>query len=448
VSRPRPMRRPSRPLARALGASPLALALAAGVASAQGAPTGPQLSATLSQRFEADTNLELQPDSPGTSVFGETRLTLGVLGENPVQRFQLGFNTGLRALWRADEDFEFVAASPSTASLGWGRDWASGSVSADLRYRQRRVDFDRPLTGAFDPDTGVFFPDDPAEDLEGEAVERRYDGNVGLALATDRPSSYAFTLAASRLDFSEDAGNLTPRTTAEGNATWQLQLTPLFAGTLTARGFFYDAENATDTTTTESEITAGVVYDRSEVLRLTAGVGYFERERRDTIAGSRVVTENDSGASFRGGLRYAFEDVTVNASFRAATAPGTRISGNFNLAYPLPRGQVNARAFQTFSGGTGGDEIRVTGIGLGVRQDLDPFSRISFDIAGSRRVNVDDPLDEDVDRVDFTTTFGYDFTERISADIGYRFRWREEGATSADSHAVFVQIGRSFVTGF
>jgi hypothetical protein len=434
----------------ALGASPLGLMPGSGGAAwAQAVvPSGPQLSATISQRFEVDSNIDLDDPSPGTSTFAETRLALGLLEEGPDRRFELGFNTGLRALWQADEDFDFVLASPSTATLGLGREWASGSVSADLRYRQRRVDFTRPLSGVFDPDLGeVIFPDDPADDREDESTERRYDGSFGIALATDRPSSYAFTLAASRIDFTETVGDLTPRSTVEGNATWQLQFTPIFAGTLTARGFYYDADNPEDTSITEAELITGVVYDPSEVLRVTGGVGYFERRERETIAGDRT-TDETRGVSFNTSARYAFEDFTVNASLRVATAPDTRVAGNFNLAYPLPRGQLNARLFQTFGGGAAGDEIRVTGAGIGLLQDLDDFSRISFDVAASRRVNVDDDDDPDIDRVDFTTTFGYDLTERISADIGYRFRWREEGAASADSHAVFVQIGRTFVTGF
>jgi hypothetical protein len=373
---------------------------------------GPEFSATISQRFEVDTNIDLEDPRPGTSAFTETRLALGLEEETPLQSF-------------------------------------SGSFNAGLTFRQRRVDFTRDLVGTIGDDGVVTFPDDPAEDREGEATERRYDGNFGLALATDRPSSYAFSVAASRIDFTEEVGDLTPRTTVEGTGTWQLQFTPLIAGTLGLRGFYYDADNPQNTTIAENEITAGVVYDPTEVLRVTAGIGYFQRERRDTVVATGTrITEETSGASFRSSVRYAFDNFTVNGNLRVATAPGTRVSGDVNVAYPFLRGQVNARVFQNFAGGAGGDEIRVTGAGLGVLRDLDAVSRIRFDVAASRRVNIDDPADDDIDRIDFTTTYGYDLTETISADIGYRFRWREEGAETADSHALFVQIGRSFFTGF
>ena len=50
------------------------------------------------------------------------------------------------------------------------------------------------------------------------------------------------------------------------------------------------------------------------------------------------------------------------------------------------------------------------------------------------------------ERFDATATFSYDITEQLSADIGYRFRYREEEPDTADSHAVFFVIGRSFET--
>lgn len=433
-------------LALALGASPLGLITGPdrgpdGAAFAQ-TPRGTQFSATISQRFEIDSNINLEDPSPGTSAFGETRLALGLLEESPVQRFQLGFDTGLRAITRPDEDFEFTFASPSTARAGYAQEWASGSVSADLRYRQRRVDFTRPLI--FDPGEEIVVPDDPAEDVEDDAIERRYDASFGLALATDRRSSYAFTLAATRIDFSEESPDLTPRDTIEGRATWQLQLTPVFAGTVSARGFRYEADNDAETRITENEIDAGLVYEPSAILRLTAGAGYFTRERRDF----GTTVEDTSGVALRGGLRYIVDDFTVNAGIRLASAPGTRVSGNVALTYPLPNGRVTARVFQSFAGGAGGDEIRVTGAGFGLLQDLDAVSRVNFDVAASRRVNLDDPGDEAITRLDVTTSLGYDLTETISADIGYRYRLRDEGPSTADSHAVFVQIGRTFVTGF
>ena len=73
-------------------------------------------------------NYGLDDPSPGTSYYADTRLLLGLLNETPTQTFALGLDTGLRALWEAEEDFDFTFASPSTATLDYGNEWASGAL--------------------------------------------------------------------------------------------------------------------------------------------------------------------------------------------------------------------------------------------------------------------------------------------------------------------------------
>ena len=93
----------------------LALAAAGGAARAQSLGD-PLLTATISQSAVADSNFSLDNSSPGTSYYADTRLILGLLSETPTQTFELGLDTGLRALWEAEQDFEFTFASPSTAT--------------------------------------------------------------------------------------------------------------------------------------------------------------------------------------------------------------------------------------------------------------------------------------------------------------------------------------------
>ena len=44
-------------------------------------------------------------------------------------------------------------------------------------------------------------------------------------------------------------------------------------------------------------------------------------------------------------------------------------------------------------------------------------------------------------------SYGYDLTDAIDADIGYRFRNRIEDPEDADSHRVYFVLGRDFETG-
>lgn len=421
--------------------APLALIATGGAVCAQGFGD-PLITATIAQSFEADTNYDLDDPSPGTSYFTDTRLLFGLLNETQTQTFALGFDTGLRALWQAEEDFEFTFASPSTASLDYGYDWASGSLDTLLRYRQTEVDTTTLLIEDFDTPGA---PDDIRE-VDGDVIERRYDAGVALEFATDSPSSYALDLAATRFDYSEDTDDDTPRTTLDGEALWRLQLTPVIAGALGGAYFYYSADNTEETQIREAEIDAGVIYDPSETLELRLGVGYANYTREELRGERRQTIRDDSGFVLNGRLQYLFEEITVTANARLTNAaPETRLSGDVRASYPLPNGAVNGRVFQRYGGGGEGDEIRVTGAVIGLTREINTVSQFDFDVAAARQENLD-TAERDTDRLDFTATYSYALTEAVSANVGYRFRARDRDPESATSNAVFVEIGRTFET--
>jgi hypothetical protein len=221
--------------------------------------------------------------------------------------------------------------------------------------------------------------------------------------------------------------------------------------------YYYTADNARDTEIREWEADAGFIYEPSAILRTTLGFGYADREQRERTGpggtGPREVVESNTGFVTRASVRYDFEDVVVDGNLRISTAaPDTRVSGDVRARYPLPRGALTGRLFQRFAGGDAGDEIRVSGLGIGLLRDIDQLSQVRFDFAFSRRENQDDPTDPDADRFDFTTSYAYDITETVSASVGYRLRHLDEESLpgspgdNATSHAVFVEIGRTFET--
>jgi hypothetical protein len=426
----------------------LTLAGAAGIhaASAQDLVDS-TLTATVSQSFEIDSNYDLEDPSPGTSYYGDTRFGLAYLNETPTQLLEFGLDTGLRALDRADEDFDVTFASPSTARLAYANEWASGGLDADVRYRQTEVDFNRPLED-FADDEGIIVVPDDLDQLTGDAIERRTDANVVLELATDSPSSYEFTLSATNFDYSEDAANRTPRTFVQGDALWRLRLNPVLSGALLGSYYTYQADTERDTEIRIAEIDAGVIYEPSENLYVATGVGYANRTREDTIGGDRQTTQDESGPSLRAQVRYRIEDFQLNFNGRVTSAaPETRFNGALRVFYPLPRGNVNARVFQRYTGSSSDQEVRVTGVGVGLIHNVNNVSRIGVDFAYGLQVNQDDPDDPDINRTDITARYIYDVTRSVSAEVGYRFRNRIEDPDDATSNAVYFVIGRAFETG-
>jgi hypothetical protein len=428
----------------------LTLAATAGIppAEAQEEEPGPPstLTATISQSAVLDTNYDLDDPSPGNSYYGDTRVGLGYLRQTATQSFALGLDTGLRALWQAQEDedeqFEFRLASPSTANVDFIQEGPNTTFDGGARLRVRRVDF----TGPLDIDGGI--PDD-LSGFEEDAYEYRSDADLGLVLGTSAPSSYEFRLIGTDIDYSEDTGdtgNLVPRRSVEGQAAWTLALTPVFSTIVFGSYYYYDDE--TDDIVKIGEAEAGLVYEPSEVLRVRGGIGYADRRRWETIGGVNQQTEHDTGPTLRGDFRYLTPEFTLQGEGRlTAAAPETRLSGVVRAIYTLPRGRLVGRVFQRYGGDQSGADSRITGAGIGLVHDINTVSRLEFDAAYAQQVDEDDPAEPKIDRTTVGASYIYDLTETVSAELGYGLTHRVEDPDEATSNRFFVVIGKTFETG-
>ena len=428
----------------------LPLAAVAGIPAAAQDVTAPisTLTTTISQSAVADSNYRLDDPSPGTSYYGDTRVGLDYLKSTPEQTFGLGINTGLRALWEADQDFDVVAASPSRAYLTFNQEGPNTAFDANLRARSRRVDFNSAID--FDPGgDGSGSGSDNLDQLQGDTREYRYDANVGFLLGTSSPSSYEFRVLATAFDYANlDQTNQVPRQSVEGQASWTLQVTPVLSTILFGSYFHYQSESSTDDEIKIGEGEFGLVYQPGETLRLRGGIGYAQRTRDETRKGVRQTTEDNSGPTFRGDVRYILPDFTVFGNIRVSTAaPDTRVDGTLRASYTLRRGAINGRVFQQYTGGRGGDEERVTGAGIGIVRDINSLSRVGLDFAYATQEDLDNTNRPNIDRTDITASYTYDVTQSISAEVGYGYRSKVEDPKDADSHRVYVTLGKTFETG-
>jgi hypothetical protein len=421
----------------------------AAFAQDQGLPDqGKLFTATISERLTADSNYQLDDPSPGTSYYADTRLVLGYQNNTPTQTFALGLDTGLRALWQAEQSFDFTVASPTGARLAYTNEWADGLFDATLRYRQREVNNILDI-GVDTDDNGTI---DSHDRLTADTREFRYYANVGDTWGTSTPSSYGLRLIATKFDYSDESDNRVPRTTVEGQGNWNLRLNPVLSSQVLADVLHYQAQNDTDTELDFMEFTAGALYQPSENLSMNAGIGWAKRKRYDTFDGDQQTTQNNTGPSVRGGFSYTTEDLTYlgNANYTTA-APDPQLSGTIRAVYALPRGRLSGRVFQNYTGtDTGGDEARVTGIGVGWLHNINEVSTFGVDVAWALQVDVDNtlanPAEPDIHRTNVTATYSHAITDAVSGLVGYRFRQLDEEPDHATSHAVFVELARSFET--
>jgi hypothetical protein len=405
-------------------------------------PAAGILTTTLSQSLVADSNYNLDDPSPGTSFYGDTRVALDYLKRTRTQSLAFGLDTGLRALAEADEDFEFVLASPSTANIDFSTEGANTSFDAGARIRSRRVDYFGPL----DIDGPL------TDDLTGfqeDSIEYRSDADLGFTIGTSSPSTWDFNVAATNFDYNEDTGqnNLVPRRSVQADGTWTLQITPVFATVAGIGYYWYSADNTTDEEINVAEGDFGFAYTPTENLRVRAGLGYADRKRDQTIDGFRDTTEHNTGPVVRGDIRYVTPDFTLLGDARwTSAAPTNRLSGTLRGVYTLPRGQVTGRIFQRYGGGQGGSDSRVNGAGIGFTHELTSVSGLAFDASYATQTD-EEGDDPDIDRTDLTASYVHSLTETVSAQVGYGFRNRVEDPDSATSNRVFVVIGKTFETG-
>jgi len=411
---------------------------------------GQLFTATISERVTADSNYQLDDPSPGTSTYADTRLLLGYANNTPTQTFALGIDTGLRALWEAGQSFDFVLASPTGARMAYTNEWADGLFDATLRYRQRQVNSILDI-GVDSDNNGTI---DSLDRLTGNTREMRYDANVGVVWGTSTPSSYGLRLLATRFDYSDATDNQTPRTTIEGQGNWNLRLTPVLSSQVLADVLHYQAQNTTDTELDFMEFTAGAIYQPSDDLQMNAGIGWAKRKRYDTnpVTDDQTTTQNNAGPSVLGGFTYTSENLTFlgNANYTTA-APDPQLSGALRAIYNLPRGRLSGRVFQNYTGtDSGGQEARVTGIGIGWLHNINEVSSFGLDFAWAVQEDVDTTLNNitepDIHRTNVTATYSHAITNAVSADVGYRFRQLDEEPDHATSHAVFIEVARSFQT--
>lgn len=410
------------------------------------------LTATISQSLEADSNYDLDDESPGTSYFADTRLQLGIVRSFDDRSIGFGLDTGLRALDQADEDFEFTLASPTSARFDYDQETANTTFDTTLRYRQRRTDFrddDLLLDQEGEEGETPIIDDLTDQDLQNDTRQHRFDGNIGFEYGTSDPSTYGVRAIATAIDYDDDDTSLVPRRSAQGEVYWALRINPVFSTLVRASYFHYEADNQTETELDVAEFDAGVIYNPDETLRVRGGIGYADRTEEELRGGVRQTTEDEQGIVLRGDFRYILPDFTVLGDGRFTTAaPDPRFSFNLRGNYLLPRGRITGRVYNRFTGSSNtGDEARVTGAGIGFVHDINQVSSFGLDFAVAYQENLDDPDAEDISRGFFTASYTHELTDTVSAEIGYGYRKRIEDPDDADSHRVFVVLGKSFSTG-
>ena len=168
------------------------------------------------------------------------------------------------------------------------------------------------------------------------------------------------------------------------------------------------------------------------------------------MLGEREETEHETGPVVRGDIRYVLPDFTVSGNLRWTTAAPDdgRLSGTLGAFYSLPRGTVFGQVYQRTVGNSTGGQVQVTGTTIGLEREINSVSRVGLDFGWANQTSLERTATSPTSPAPTSSaSYAYDITEVVSAEVGYSYQSRQEDPVDADSHRVYLLLGRTFETG-
>jgi hypothetical protein len=434
----------------------------------------------FSQGFTADTNRELAPSNPGSSLVSTTGLSFGLRSETRTEQFSLQGQLNARLFDVPNDSRRFRFTGPNL-SASYRRDAANSGIALSASYNSDSLAFRRPIDDFLVSlpvvdDTGLPVLDEAGEPTfvdviilpEDEAAllgsGTRTAGSLSGRIDLGREGPIGFTGTASRrtLRYSVPAsGN--DSTFDQLGLTLRLRLSPITTGRIVFTASRFDAEDAVRTLRDRIGLRFGVRHEFSQVLVLDASLGPSRVITRERTPGTRRVS---SGLDGDIGLTRSLRNGTVGLSLSAITDEnGTRRSFRLNRALDLPRGALsgsiglarNAVGEQRTVGQltyrhdmpTGTLSLRANrDFGINIDDEVEAFTSLSVDYnhainslssfnLGARYLARTD------DSATVTATYRRALTPDWNLNMGYRFDSIDRAAGRTINHGVFLNISRS-----
>lgn len=384
------------------------------------------LAADVEQRFEADSNFQLDEDSEGAVVGSTTTIGLRLTAETKRTVWNLNTGARLTAFGGEGDDTGLDRSDPriSTGVVHRGKRYTANAAFSYVRTSQAFAQFGlAPLPEGAVPLPGgvVLLPDGSVSPIEEfatisneDATLNRYTARGGLTYSIDPRNRVSASASSSLTRFSEETGELVDNTNYGGTVAWERDLTPRTQSELSFGLQHFTADDAVSTETLAFTATAG--FNSELTPRLTFGLD----------AGASLIDlsqdppgSDDLSVDFAGGLRVDWE------------APDTRFSLSARHSVePSSLGELQSR----------------TTVGLSAGHSINERSDLSLVSSFSRQVSTGQDLGLDDDRylLVLGPTYGIDLTSRWRLSMGYRLRLADQEGGLATSHNVFVGVSRSF----
>lgn len=382
--------------------------VAAAVAGPVMADDGWSILGFLSQRFQGDTNLSLDPDKNDDTLGSTTTAGLTIASENSRSSFSVSPSLTGTLFTGSNSDRNRI--SPSISANGSHRVAAvdlSGGVNADARP----TSFSELDTSAVDPITGI-----PDLDLvDRNAVEISVNGNLRLGYDIDSRNRIAFGPNLRLRRFTNDGSTLSPSTTVGASGDFLHRINSSIAATaaLGARHIDIGGRNG------------------SKSLVLSADTG--------------LQGELSPRLSLNGSVGANFSDTKSDNTGDSSTAIG--LQANIRLGYQAREDlSFTFTARQSLEPGSNGELQERSILNAGLNHAINSRESFNLNLGFSRQgASSTSAVDRDTEhQLRASIGYGIALTSDLTAQVGYGFRWVPDSGREATSHNVFVSFARNF----
>ncbi len=416
-----------------LGGGALA-ALAAGLAATPPAAQegGRLLSFDLSQRLEAQSNPDQDPDGSDASLAATTELGATISSSTPTSDVSLSFDGRLRREFGDGADDALTFEGPDVR-LDYETRSANAKLETRLSYSERDISYIDPLDPALRTLLEALGRDDVG-DISGEGTRKRLEVSARTEWGLQDPFGLAFSVQGRDLSYEDvTSSELQDSRAYSAELEARFDIRPTLRVT-SAIGYQYVEEGSLEEETVG--LGASINYLRPTVTYSLGGlVDVVEGETRAGItAGLGGVLPRGGTYDASVGVTRTIDETTVFTADAGYTAPLTPLS------------QVEIDLERSVEDDIDEGEIVSSALDATYTRELTPLTQMTLGASWLRESDTGGGDAETDARLSASLT--RQLTRDWGLSLGVSREFSDGTGGTATSETVFFQISRSFVTTF
>jgi len=352
------------------------------------------IKSTVSERMEFDDNISVATPSPGNVVGSTTSLATAIAAKAKTYSIILDANLALKEY-----------AGPGETR---GLDSFNQEASLVLFRQTKLTDYAVKFYFANQDVATTEFEDTGLTNVDSRRLT--YSADATIDHQFNRRNNLILSAQAKMVDFSNMTSGLTPYFDASTSLAWKHMMTRRTNATISGSLEYYEADNATDTTSWIFKTNLDVQHRWTKRLTVNGGIG-ANFVHTDKTTGS----ERSTGFSGKLGLEYRRKRTTINANLSHALTPSST-------------GELQNRTSAAF----------------GISRKINSRSTLALNAIYSHQQS-DGTGTTSRDTLSISPILTYIPARYWNTSLGYTYRYSETTKT-AQSHKVFMSVSRSFTT--